>query len=318
MEPAIAPHPGLVGGRGRRIVVGVDGSRDSVAALRAGEWAAAIRGGTLVAVTAWTASRPVLRTPERTEELRRIARDVQHAAVEDAFSGRCLVPVDLVLRQGRPAPVLVDEARDADLLVVGSRGHGGFAGLLLGSVGMACASHAPCPVLVMHDGDVPAASRAPLPDGTVVVGVGGRPDPSRVFRVAAEAASEMGASLDVVAALDDAQLAGGGTDALHRELRAAAQQAVAEATAAAFADGRPAGVRELVRSGGAAHVLVEESAHADLVVVGRSGASALTGVLLGSVALPVAQHAACPVLVVPAAPVRAAEGSIGWQPAAVA
>jgi hypothetical protein len=59
-------------------------------------------------------------------------------------------PVDLVVRQGGAAAVLIDQSRDADLLVVGSRGHGGFAGLILGSVSTACAEHAHCPVLVVH------------------------------------------------------------------------------------------------------------------------------------------------------------------------
>jgi nucleotide-binding universal stress UspA family protein len=60
----------------------------------------------------------------------------------------------LVLRQGLPAKVLLDESRGATMLIVGSRGHGGFAGLLLGSVSANCAEHATSPVMVIH-GDRP-------------------------------------------------------------------------------------------------------------------------------------------------------------------
>jgi nucleotide-binding universal stress UspA family protein len=61
-------------------------------------------------------------------------------------------PVDLVLSiaYGQPASVLLEASEDSTMLIVGSRGHGGFAGLLLGSVSSACAEHATCPVLVVH------------------------------------------------------------------------------------------------------------------------------------------------------------------------
>jgi nucleotide-binding universal stress UspA family protein len=60
------------------------------------------------------------------------------------------VVVDHVVTEGSPARTLLDEARGADLLVVGSRGRGGFAGLLLGSVSQHCVHHAPCPVVVVR------------------------------------------------------------------------------------------------------------------------------------------------------------------------
>jgi len=62
------------------------------------------------------------------------------------------VSVTRILRQGHAAQVLVAEAHDADLLVVGSRGLGGFKGLLLGSVGRQCAHHAACPVVIVPNG----------------------------------------------------------------------------------------------------------------------------------------------------------------------
>ena len=79
-------------------------------------------------------------------------------AAETALKERCAsrspkrstVEIERRVVEGRPAAVLVDESQDADLLVVGSRGHGGFTGLLLGSVSQQCAHHAACPVVIVH------------------------------------------------------------------------------------------------------------------------------------------------------------------------
>jgi nucleotide-binding universal stress UspA family protein len=74
--------------------------------------------------------------------------------LDDAIGKACPegvpVPLTHTAREGGTARTLIEESRDAYLLVLGSRGHGGFAGLLLGSVSAACAEHAPCPVLIMH------------------------------------------------------------------------------------------------------------------------------------------------------------------------
>ncbi len=82
--------------------------------------------------------------------------EVVHAVFGDVRPSR----LRLVVREGDPAQVLLDESKGATMLVLGSRGHGGFTGLLLGSVSAKCAEHAPCPVLVVH-GDEPPAAMAP-------------------------------------------------------------------------------------------------------------------------------------------------------------
>ncbi|XHM64936.1 universal stress protein [Streptomyces nigra] len=90
--------------------------------------------------------------PESTDEaaLEERARDELTTAVEETLGPRPPVEVRTEVRYGAPAGVLVDASRDATLLVVGSRGRGGFAGLLLGSVAQHCAQHAACPVVVVR------------------------------------------------------------------------------------------------------------------------------------------------------------------------
>lgn len=134
-----------------RIVVGVDGSDSSIDALREAVVVATALGGTIQAVGAWhhpatlEAYYPAGEcSPEHdaSEILASAAKAVFADDVPDWFSW--------TVRQGTPAHVLIDASKDARLLIVGSRGHGGVVGLLLGSVSAACAERAHCPVLIMH------------------------------------------------------------------------------------------------------------------------------------------------------------------------
>ena len=139
-----------------RIVVGVDGSPSSRAALRWAVGQARLTGGTVDAVIAWQI--PLMLenyswAPIGVEEARDFAEDARKRL--DAAIGEEVRPADseLVRSQvvrGHPAQVLLDAAADADLLVVGSRGHGSFAGALLGSVSQYCAHHAHGPVLIVR------------------------------------------------------------------------------------------------------------------------------------------------------------------------
>lgn len=136
-----------------RIVVGVDGSEESLRALR---WAVAeadLRHAKVEAVHAWSyppmAFVPAMVPPAAFphEALANEAEAVlDHACGQLADGGPT---VQRVLVQGATAQVLLDAAIGADLLVVGSRGRGGFAGLLLGSVSQQVAHHAPCPVVIV-------------------------------------------------------------------------------------------------------------------------------------------------------------------------
>lgn len=139
------------------IVVGVDHSPGAKAALVFAAEEARLRGATVRAVHAWQygyigypgleGGMPVLGGDLK--ELNATAEAALAASVHEALPGSG-VEIEQRVIQGAPAGVLVDESRDADLLVVGSRGHGGFAQLLLGSVSQQCAHHAKCPVVIVR------------------------------------------------------------------------------------------------------------------------------------------------------------------------
>jgi nucleotide-binding universal stress UspA family protein len=138
-----------------RIVVGVDGSPHSVAALGYAFEQADWRSSALVAVHAW--SRPVSSEPGDILPLVYDATEVQaeeSRVLAEAVAGWSErypdVPVEQRVVRGHAASVLSDESREAQLLVVGSRGHGGFTGLLLGSVSHRVLHHARCPVAVVR------------------------------------------------------------------------------------------------------------------------------------------------------------------------
>jgi nucleotide-binding universal stress UspA family protein len=135
------------------IVVGVDGSAGAREALRYALDEARLRGAGVRAVAAWQVPAVAYAggygpaDPELFSELERDARTNLEGALGAVDLGD--IEPETVVREGSPAHVLLEEAADADLLVVGSRGLGGFRGLLLGSVGQQCAHHAPCPLVIV-------------------------------------------------------------------------------------------------------------------------------------------------------------------------
>lgn len=162
----------------QRIVVGVDGSAESRAALRWAADVAARLGATLETVQAWEYP-PALREWDAVpsnygylpmvpgiERVESCARDDLAAAVAEVLGPRPDVVVAQRVVEGHPARVLIEAAAGALLLVVGRRGHGGLVGLLLGSVARACTEHAGCPVVVVPapyagDGDVDTSAPRP-------------------------------------------------------------------------------------------------------------------------------------------------------------
>lgn len=133
-----------------RIVVGVDGSPASADALSWAARQAELTGAAIEAVTSWEYPMAFGGYPAANEiDWPANARSVLDSALDQAL-GEAADPVTRTVVEGHPAKVLIDAAAGAELLVVGSRGHGGFAGLLLGSVSEYVVAHAPCPVLVVR------------------------------------------------------------------------------------------------------------------------------------------------------------------------
>jgi nucleotide-binding universal stress UspA family protein len=146
------------------IVVGVDHSEGAKAALAFAHEEARLRDATLRAVHAWRlgyngyngyidyagfgGAPPAVGGD--ISELREAAAAALDATVREALPSPGDVKIEQRVVEGSAGAALVDESRNADLLVVGSRGHGGFAQLLLGSVSQQCAQHAACPVVIVH------------------------------------------------------------------------------------------------------------------------------------------------------------------------
>ncbi|MGY3316924.1 universal stress protein [Arthrobacter sp. TE12232] len=135
----------------RTIIVGVDGSEPSVEALRQAQRLAVPLSATVVALACWDYP-PVYDgyVAVGIDDFDVRAGEILAEAVAKAFGPDAPANVETRLVQGHPRHVLIEESKTADMLVLGRRGHGGFGGLLLGSVSSACVAHAHCPVLIVH------------------------------------------------------------------------------------------------------------------------------------------------------------------------
>ena len=138
---------------GGRIVVGVDGSPPSMAALRWAIRQAKLTRSSVDAVTAWRlpSTYGLAPTADGVADFEGDAKKILADALNEVSGSESDVIIRPLVVEGHPADVLVWTARGADLLVVGSRGHGGFTSTLLGSVSHYCVHHASCPVLVIRE-----------------------------------------------------------------------------------------------------------------------------------------------------------------------
>lgn len=279
------------------ILVGVDESPGSAAALRWAVAAGEARGWPVRAVLAWNyleqhhgPGRPTEFDPAYGEPQAMIALDetLEHVLGE-ATAGN----VERRLVNDHAGRALVELASDEDLLVVGARGLGAIRSMVLGSVSTYCLNHARCPVAVVH-----AESSSREVTGRVVVGVDGSESATKALEWALAEARARSATLDVVHAWSIPAVAIPYVPNTLEIERAAAQLLDDAVRQAGVADDDPNVVRTVV-PGPPAGVLLDLAERADLVIVGSRGLGGFKGLLLGSVGHQVATHAACPAVVVP-------------------
>lgn len=289
-----------------RIVVGYDGSEHSVAAL---EWAAAEaerrgRPLTVLHVLDYLGRIPSPMGPfgwpdVEDERVTRIAKSGANRARTIAN----LVDVSAITRVARVPATLIEFSDDAELLVVGTRGHGELAGAVLGSVAFAVGAHARCPVVVVR-----GESALPGPGRPVLVGVDGSPSSNEAVRYAADAAAAAHAPLRILSAYRtltseawaEAYIyleAEGGPDFDTLARRSAA---AAASTSARIAQEAYPGldITEQVVEGLPAKVIAKAADQAGLLVVGSRGHGGFIGLMLGSVSHALVHSAPCPVTII--------------------
>jgi nucleotide-binding universal stress UspA family protein len=283
----------------RPVVVGFDGSVTARSAVHYGAWEAVRRGCGLRIVHAfgWPVIGPPFHAPydQHDQGPRAAMLDLLSQTAQQARADHPSLSVTTRLIDGSPGGVLVDVSRDAELLVVGHRGLGGFAGLLAGSVAAQVSAHACCPVVVVR-GDTPCD------DAPIVLGTDGSPGANR----AAEVAFAQAQLRDVELIL-----------AHHQPARRSSAGAIAPGDpgfwvtvgdAAAGALGVGARYPEVKYrtevvpgdSIAAALIALVRRTSAGLLVVGSRGLGGFRGLVMGSTSRNLIEHAPCPVMVVPA------------------
>jgi nucleotide-binding universal stress UspA family protein len=286
----------------RPITAGIDGTEESFAAL---DWAAreAVRRDVALRVVhAWRYQSYEGIDAGDPGTQQGWARDAVGEAVRTVTGLHTGLDVSTEVVEGGSVDVLVAAAADAELLVLGSRGHGPVVGFLLGSVGQQVIAEAARPVVLVRAGNQATAEAS---GREIVVGQEGDPEDSAdVLRFAFETAAARGATVRAVRAwtlppvfayspgslrlLDEA----GGLEPYEKKALASALQPWRER----FPD---VPVVEHIEMGSAGQVLLSVTARAQLMVVGRRARRTAVGARIGSVAHGVLHHADCPVAVVP-------------------
>lgn len=257
------------------VTVGIDGSGDALEAVEFAARAAVSHDRRLRIVHAYIW--PLMRTPVGVSGMREQAETWLRDASAHAEAAAPGVMSDTELVTGAAGAVLLAESRACALLVLGSRGLGGFGGLLLGSVGTQLASYSEAPVVIVRSGGTAS--------GPVVVGVDGSEPAEAAAGLAFEMAAAAGVGVLAVH-VDEGAVGGYDRHRLAESLGGYAGRHPDVPVETRHAPGRPA------------QALVECSEGASLLVVGSRGRGGFKGLLLGSVSQAVVTHASCPVMVV--------------------
>ncbi|MFF5302732.1 universal stress protein [Streptomyces sp. NPDC013161] len=287
----------------RPITAGVDGSAESLAALAWAGREAVRRGLALRVVHVWRYEEHQAVDAGDRDTQDRWVRDAAAEATRTVAERHPGLDITTDVLEGDPVDILTAAAADAELLVLGSRGHGPVVGFLLGSVGQQVIADSVRPVVLVRAGDEAAGEAA---GREIVVGQHGNPeDSAAALGFAFETAAARGATVRAVRAwtlppvfayspasmklLDDA----GGLEPYEKK-------GLAEALEPWRTRYPDVPVVEHVEIGSAGQVLLSVAGRAQLMVVGRRAHRTAVGARIGSVAHGVLHHAECPVAVVPA------------------
>lgn len=278
------------------IIVGVDGSPSSNEAVRWAALEAARQHAPLLLILTdliplgYVPGNGFYQTEIDNQAIAGRATLAEAKVLAEATVGTVDVQTEFVT--GSAIQTLLDRSKDARMLVVGSRGLGAFRSSLLGSVSTALAMHAHCPVAVIRDARVSATPDA----GSVVVGIDGSATSVHAIGIAFDQASKRGVELVAVHAwMDTSQFALEGTD---WQIAEDTEAAVFSESLAGWHDQYPdVGVRRVLVKDRPVRQLLEESATAQLLVVGSHGRGGFAGMLLGSTSRALLHTAECPIIV---------------------
>lgn len=280
---------GVVDGGNRRVVVGIDLTPESEELLRWADRQAEADHAVLQAVTAFPAVGPV-RGEAKAPAEHTATRQVLEETVARALPADRARLVELTVSPLHASTAILEQAKGADLVVVGPRGRGGISGLLLGSVTERVVSHATCPVVVVHS---PRHARS----HRIVVGWDGSECSRLALEWAIRQAEITDAKVDAVTVFDRPQY-GMTPFGASLEPRQPLMEEVLRVELEKLSPHQASRVSPVVFEGNAAAVLLSEGDDADLIVVGNHGARTAVSRLLGSISQKVARHAQVPVVVV--------------------